>query len=134
MRLGLALLLSACVTAPAPVLPQAEPRPVVPAPIVEDPQAAVRSVVQAFLAAAEARQFEQARGLLSKPLRERYSVERLERDFGADPLAADRLAQIKLKASAPLVQAKEAASLEWSAGRSLRLVREADGWRIAALE
>lgn len=127
-----AVLLSACVTAPAPTPVKPEPKAPT-APVPEDARGAVREVVQAFVIATEARRFDQVLPLLARPLRERYSVERLERDFGADPLALDRLAQIK-QSTAPVLESKEAASIEWSAGRSLRLVHEAEGWRIAALE
>ena len=61
-------------------------------------------------------------------------MERLARDFEADPLAAARLAELKHKANGPLLEGKDSASLAWATGRSLRLVKEADGWRIAALE
>lgn len=130
------LLLSGCVTTPAPMpVPiQPVPKPEIRAQPPVDPQVAVRAVVQSFIRATEGRHFDQVHALLSRPLRERYSVTQLERDFGADPLASERLAQIKLKSAAPLLETKESASLEWSVGRSLRLVREPDGWRIAALE
>ena len=128
-----ALLLAGCVTTPVAVkpVPLAPPAPIA-AP--SDPQAPLRALVQAFVTAAEARRFDEVLALMSKPLRDRYSVASLERDFGADPLASERLAQLKLKAGAPLIETKQAASLEWSAGRALRMVHEADGWRIAALE
>lgn len=135
MRAAFALLLLAgCVTTPTPVPLKAEPKPemVVPPPV--DPQVAVRAVIQSFITATEARHFDQVYALLSRPLRARYSVKQLARDFGADPLASERIARLKLKSTAPLLETKESASLEWSAGRSLRLVREPEGWRIAALE
>jgi hypothetical protein len=100
----------------------------------EDRQAALRAVVQHFVEATEARRFEEVLPLLAKPLRERYSVKNLERDFGSDPLAAARLAQIKAKAGGEFVEAKDSAALEWAQGRALRLVQEADGWRISSLE
>jgi len=128
------LLLAGCVTTPAPV--PVGPEPVKPEPAVPaaDPQVAVRAVVQAFIAATEARKFDEVLALLAKPLRARYSVKTLERDFGADPLAAARLAELKHKSNGPLVEGKDSASLAWASGRSLRLVKEAEGWRIAALE
>ena len=130
-----ALLLAGCVTTPAPVpvKPVVVP-PTEPVVVASDPQAPLRALVEAFVSAAEARRFDEVLALMSKPLRERYSVETLKRDFGADPQASERLAQIKLKAAAPLIETKQSASLEWSAGRSLRMVHEAEGWRIAALE
>lgn len=131
---GLALgFLVGCVTAPGPTPIRLAPAPVVATPAAEDLGRPVREVLAAFLLATEARRFEQVRALLSRPLRQRYPVERLERDFGAEPRAAERLAQIQ-KCAAPLLVSPESASLEWAPGRSLRLVREPEGWRIAALE
>ena len=127
------VLLAGCVSAPAPV--PDKPELLKPGPVViADPDAAVRAVVERFIAASEARKFDQVWPLLARPLRERYSVERLARDFEADPLAAARLAELKHKANGPLLEGKDSASLAWATGRSLRLVKEADGWRIAALE
>lgn len=131
MRWGLALVLAGCVTRPKPVPVKPEPRPV---PVVSPAVDPLRAVVQSFVAASEARRFDEVHALLAKPLRDRYSAKQLERDFTADPLAAARIAQLKLKANAPIVGSGESASLEWATGRSLRLVHEAQGWRIAALE
>ena len=128
------MLLAGCVTTkPVPVKPIVKPEIVAPVPTV-DSQAELRAVVNAFVAASEAKRFDQLLPLLAKPLRDRYSVKALERDFNADPLASARIAQLKLKSAAQLIESKESASLEWSSGRALRLVHEADGWRIAALE
>ncbi len=134
MRWLLALLVFAsCVTAPTPLpTPPDAGAAVLVAPI--DDQAAVRTVVQRFVMAAEAGRFEEVLCLLSKPLRDRYSAELLTRDFGTDPLASARLAQIKSKASGEFLKTNETASLEWASGRSLRLVHEPEGWRISALE
>jgi hypothetical protein len=133
MRWGLGLLLAGCVTTPAPLKPVVKAEVAPPAAQV-DPQAELRAVVNAFVTATEARRFDRVLALLSKPLRDRYSVKALERDFGDDPLAPARLTQLKLKAGSPLLESKSSASLEWSAGRALRLVHEPDGWRITALE
>lgn len=132
MRWGLALvLLAGCATPPKPVPVKPEPRPV---PVVSPAVDPLRAVVQSFVAASEARRFDEVYALLARPLRDRYSVKQLERDFAADPLAAARIAQLKLKANAPIVGSDESASLEWAVGRSLHLVHEAQGWRIAAIE
>lgn len=134
MKWFLALvLLAGCVTTPR-VKPAAEPKPVVAVPALEDSQSAVRALVSAFVAATEAKRFDQVLPLLASPLRARYSAAVLERDFRADPLASARVSQLKLKMAERFIETKDSASLEWAAGRSLRLVREADGWRIAALE
>lgn len=132
MRWGLALVLvlvTGCVTSPKPV-----PVKPVPVPVASPAVDPLRTLVQSFVAASEAGRFDEVHALLAKPLRDRYSVKQLERDFTADPLAAARIAQLKRKANAPIVGSAESASLEWSVGRSLRLVHEAQGWRIAALE
>ena len=133
MRYALALLLLAsCVATPKPLPEAPVAKPDLPA--TADQEGAARAVVQRFVMAAEAGRFEEVHSLLSKPLRDKYSVELLARDYGADPLAAARLTQIKLKSSGSPLATKEAASLEWASGRSLRLVLEPEGWRIAALE
>ncbi len=134
MRWWLALLLAGCVTTPAPVPVKPEPTKPEPTVLLADSQAAARAVLDAFITAAVARRFDQVLPLLARPLRERYSVARLERDFGADPLASARLAELKHKANGPLVEGKDSASLAWASGRWLRLVKEPEGWRIAALE
>ena len=127
------MLLAGCVTTP-PVKPEPQHRPVVVTPPAEDPQREVRALVNAFVAATEAKRFDQVLLLLARPLRDRYSATSLERDFRADPFASARVSQLKLKVSERFIEAKDSASLEWSTGRSLRLVLEAGGWRIAALE
>ena len=126
------LVFASCVTVPLPLPTQVDAGVAMPAPV--DDQSALRMVVQRFVMAAEAGRFDEVLSLLARPLRERYSVELLTRDFGTDPLAPARLSQIKLKAFGPFVETKETASVEWAAGRALRLVREPDGWRIATLE
>lgn len=123
MKWALALVLAGCVTERGNEMPK------VPA---EASQA--RAVVQSFVTACEGRQFEVVHALLAKPLRDRYTVERLASDFAAEPQAVERLAQIRLQLTRPLVESEDAASLEWASGRSLRLVREVDGWRITTLE
>lgn len=128
MRWPLALLLLwGCATPPKRELKPG-------APDVAERTWGARVVAQSFVMAAEAGRFEEVHSLLCKPLRDRYSVEKLASDFGADPLAAARLTQIRLKSSAPMVETRDSASLEWASGRSLRLVREPEGFRICALE
>lgn len=123
MRWALTLVLLGCVTERGAELSEVSAGP-----------SAAHEMVKSFVAACEARQFEAVHALLAKPLRERYSVERLANDFAAEPRAADRLALIKLQLTRTLVEAADTASLEWATGKSLRLVREAEGWRISALE
>jgi hypothetical protein len=126
-----ALAAAACVTPPrrTPVVPS--PSPITEAP---DPQAELHRAVDAFVTLAEGRRFDALHALLSKPLRDRYTPATLARDFGAEPYAQERVARIKARADATLVVQGEHASLEWAPGRSLRLIREAASWKVAALE
>ncbi len=130
---GLILVLAGCVSSPRPVPVVVKPVEIVAKPAV-DSQAELRAVLQAFVTAAETKRFSDVHALLAKPLRDRYSVDQLSVDFLAEPLASARLAQIKLKSEAPFAESKASASLEWASGRAVRLVREPDGWRVAALE
>lgn len=132
MRVGLLSLvvLVGCVTPP-----RAQPAPVIapPAPAPSGDEE-VRGVTLRFVDAVAARDFAGARALLSQPLRDRYTVERLAADFSAEPLASARLAEIRLKAGGPFRLGDGSASLEWAPGRSLRLLRNAEGWRISGIE
>ena len=94
-RAFVVLLLAGCATTPSPRPVKPEPKPVVVTQPTEDRQATLRAVVERFVAATEAKHFEEVLPLLAKPLRERYSVQSLERDFSADPLAAARLARAR---------------------------------------
>lgn len=130
-----ALLLVAACAAPAPVSIDRAARSDTTTIVADQgSQVELRAAVAAFLHAVEARRFDQVRALLSKSLRARYSAERLAADFAAEPLASLRLARIQLGSQGPYVHAGESASLEWASGRHLRLVHEAEGWRIASLE
>jgi hypothetical protein len=127
-RLALLLLAGGCATQPKP--------PVVPPPVApvmaqaNADELAQREIARRFVAALDARDFAAAHSLLFKPLRERYSVERLAADFAAEPLAAPRLEKVRAHLDAPLHDG----ALEWGPGRFLRLAREGEGWRIASLE
>ncbi len=87
-----------------------------------------------FLDASAAADFARAWSLLAAPLRARYSPERLAQDFAAEPGAQDRLSRARAAAqTSPVIEGDEA---RWplGEGRAVRLVREGDGWRVAALE
>jgi hypothetical protein len=118
-------LLSSCATTSAATpTPAEEARPI----------ASARATVEAFLAAAEARDFERVFPLLARAWRERYGhAARLAQDFEAEPLATERVTRIKA-ALAKLAERDEAAVLEWAPGHTLRLVREPEGWRITQLD
>lgn len=126
------VLLAGCVTTPAPLPVVTDPVKPVVAPV--DSQLALREVVNAFVAASEAKRFSDVHALLSRTLRERYSVETLARDFGTEPLAAERLSAIKSKSGDRLVESESGASLLWAPGRSLKLVREGESWKVSSLE
>ncbi|MBX7096571.1 MAG: hypothetical protein K1X89_02570 [Myxococcaceae bacterium] len=94
----------------------------------------MRQALGEFVSEVERRDFAAAWRSLSADLRARYTPERLSRDFGLEPLALERLARLKAGLGAPIVVEREAASLELGRDRVARLVLEADGWKVAALE
>ena len=123
MRAAAWLLLCACVTtAPAPTPVEAP---------VADVHQKQRETLVAFVAATEARRFDDAWALLARPLRDRYSAVRLAHDFDAEPLAAARIAQIKRQLDQPFL---DATTFRWAEGKALKLTLEPEGWRIASLE
>lgn len=132
---AMALAVVACATpAPRPVgSPPPEPV-VVAAPTSPDESRAVREVVERFLDAAEAGKFADALALLAEPVRSRYSVERIEVDFAADPSAKARVARVRAALAGEIGVRADVAVLPLEGGRRLRAVREPGGWRIAALE
>lgn len=92
-------------------------------------------VLGRFLDAAEHDDFAAALSMLSASWRTRYSVERFKDDFTREPLAKERLqrARAALKAGA-WVMAADGAQLPLGEGRAVRLARESDGYKVAALE
>lgn len=128
----LALLAAGCVTTTPVQPPTPQPRPE-PAP-TEDASAPIHAVISAFIERTEARQFDAVLPLLAAPLRARYSVDRLARDFEADPRAQERLDKLKTSLGQPPEVSGNDATIEWSPGRRVRLTREGGSWRVAALE
>lgn len=122
----------ACVTPKPVVTPPEKPQPVVAA--VPSPEDAARTVLLSFLEKAEQGAFEQVLPLLSKPLRERYQPQTLARDFGAEPLARQRLEGIRKHAKDAITVDGATARLEWAQARRVQWVQEDGQWRIAALE
>lgn len=95
---------------------------------------AARESLKAFLAAAESGDFSRAYALLASGLRARYTPHRLEQDFRAEPLAAERLARARVALEAePSVQG-EYVHFPVAGGKAVRLAREDDGYRVLALE
>jgi hypothetical protein len=91
-------------------------------------------VLRQFLAAAEAADFQTAYSLLSGSWRAVYTPQRLREDFAQEPLAVERLQ----RARAALIQGPtvrgEQAEFPVGPGRAVRLVREANSYRVASLE
>ncbi len=112
-----------------------EPRPTPPAPVTAEApglgvEAEARVTVTTFLEAAERRDFAAAYGLLAGALRDRYTPQRLEADFDAEPLAKERLARIRASLQAPMAISASRASLSLGAQKSFTLIREAGQWKV----
>lgn len=111
--------------APCPTL-RTPARPEAPGP---------RGALEQFLGAAGRGDFEAAFRLLASPLRARYTPARLASDYAAvRGLAQDKLARLRASLDAGWRIGADEASLPVGEGKSARLVREPEGWRIAALE
>lgn len=132
--LAFSFAVAAC-AAPGSVAPQAPVVSPPEAPPGLDPRMAPRDALVGFLDAAEAGRFGDALACLATPLRARYSAERLEADFVLEPLAKERLARARRALGQGTMSLEDAAArLPLDNGRQLRLVREAEGWKLAALE
>jgi hypothetical protein len=129
--LAAAVLLAACATPTAGV--PAALGPSSNAPRRDDARAA-RELLRRFLGAVEASRFDEVHGLLAQPLRARYSVERLARDFAADPSVTGRLARVRAALERDVNVNGDAADVALAGGRHLRAVREDGQWRVVALE
>lgn len=134
--LALPLALVACVTpssSPPPTTPDV-PAPVAHAAPRPTDEADARAVIARFLEAVDARKFADALALLSGDLQRRYTAQRLEQDFDAEPLAKERVERIRGAMKRELELGGAAARLPLAEGRAMTLVHEQAGWRIAALE
>jgi hypothetical protein len=106
--------------------PRTTTRPEAPGP---------RGALEQFLEAAGRGDFEAAFRLLASPLRARYTPARLASDYAAvRGLAQDKLARLRASLGADWRIGADEACLRVGEGKSARLVREPEGWRIAALE
>jgi hypothetical protein len=92
------------------------------------------NVVLRFSSAVHEGHFEDAWRCLSAALRARYSVEALARDFAAEPSAAARLERAALAAEGSGVTEGSTVRFPVPGGGAVSVVRESDGWRLAALE
>lgn len=119
--------------------PPAPREPCAPCPACEAPPRAdalgPRGTLEQFLRAAGRGDFEIAYRLLASPLRARYTPARLAADYSAvRGLAHEKLARLQARGESSWRIGVDQASLPVGEGRSARLVREPEGWRIAALE
>lgn len=96
----------------------------------EPPQA----IVLRFTAAVRAGRFEEAWRCLSAPLRTRYSVEALSRDYALEPTARARLERAARATEAAGVREGNTVRFPVDGGGAVLLVEEKDGWRLGALE
>ena len=93
-----------------------------------------QDVLGEFIAAAEARDFERTYHLLSGALRARYTPQRLEADFEAEPLAKERLERARQALRQPPTLRGDVAEFPVGQDKAVRLVRENGAFRVAALE
>jgi len=103
-------------------------------PANEKPTQAAADVLAAFIAAAEARDFEQAYLLLCGSLKARYTPERLQRDFDNEPLAKERLERARQALRQEAILRGDLVEFPVGAGKAVRLVRENGAFRVASLE
>lgn len=110
-------------------------RPIAPVEVpVVAADAEVRAVATRFVDAAERHDFSAVFSMLSGPLRDRYTPERLARDFEAEPLSKERLARIRAAMNQPFTLSASKAVLSMGATSAFTLVHEPGGWRVASLE
>ncbi len=135
--LGAGLVLLGGCAHPAGTPAAARPCPACPAceAPLRDAALGPRGALDQFLKAAERGDFEAVYRLLASPLRARYTPARLASDFSAvRGLAQDKLARLRACPQSAWRVAADQAFLPVGDGKSARLVREPDGWRLAALE
>lgn len=93
-----------------------------------------RKVLEAFIAAADAGDFEAAYALLGAKLRARYTPSLLERDFKAEPLAKERVERARVAAKAEPVLQGDRALFPIGDGKAVALQLEEGGYKVVALE
>ncbi|HXX32482.1 MAG TPA: hypothetical protein VEJ89_17395 [Myxococcaceae bacterium] len=91
-------------------------------------------VVVLFGEAVRAGRFDRAWGLLSTPLRERYTPELLARDFRTEPTASARLARALVAVEGIPVPEAGGVRFPVAGGGSVVVRREPAGWKLEALE
>lgn len=102
--------------------------------VESDPARAARQALEAFLAAAEAGDFDAAYAQLAGVLRARYTPERLAQDFKAEPGAPQRLARARAAlGQEPVIEGDEV-RFPIGGGRAVRLILDEGRYRVLALE
>jgi hypothetical protein len=107
---------------------------VLEAPEASRSDADVQKALTDFLDAAERRDFPTAWTMLSAKWRARYTPTRLQTDFDAEPQVKERLARARAALGGTWKVERDSAALGLGEGRTLRLEREGELWRVAALE
>ncbi len=92
------------------------------------------AVILRFASAVHAGHFDDAWRCLSAELRQRYSVEALSRDYHAEPAATARLERAVLAAEGTPVTQGDAVRFALAGGGAVLVLRQSDGWKLAALE
>lgn len=126
------LLTFGCATShPPPVVtPCPEPAPVAARP----DDTAIRSALEAFVRAVQARDFVTALSLMDGSWRRRYSPERLGRDFEREPGGALLVGRLERGLSGTIELVADGARLRVAEGRAVTLRREDGAWRISSLD
>jgi hypothetical protein len=98
-------------------------------------QEEAKTVLTKFLDLAEGGDFEAALQLLGSQWRARDTAQRFKEDFGREPLAKERLQRARAAlGEGRWIMAADGAQLQLAAGHAVRLAREADGFKVVALE
>ena len=97
-------------------------------------QTAADAVLLRFLQAAEEGDFQTVWTLLAPSLRARYTPARLKEDFANEPKSPERMGRSKAAANQKWQATAAGAERVLGVGKSVKLVREGDAWRVAALE
>jgi len=108
-----------------------------PAPRAQTPSDDPRAVLERFSAAIEGERWDEAYPLLSARWRARETPSRLASDLAAaGPIGRDAVRRVRalLVSGAAVSVSGDVASLAVGTDRAARLVREADAWRVDALE
>lgn len=101
---------------------------------VRDTPASASETLQAFVDDVRSNRFAAAYGLLTAGWRARYTPERFQRDFFAEPSSKDKLARAQQALTTSPTFTATGAEFPIGQGRAVRLLLEPGGYRLAALE